>query len=485
MSRSVVFDRFGGPEVLRIVEEPVVEPAAGEARIRIEAFAVNPLDLMMRSGRAPVPVPLPHARLGVEGTGVVDALGPDVAGLEVGDPVILAAIPDASVRGSYAEHTTVPASRLIARPPGLGIEEAAAVLVAYPTAYGALVEKARMRPGDRVLISAASGAVGRAAIQIANHLGAVPIAVTRQAAKRDELLAFGAAAVVATDEQDVAAAVGAARRRHRARPGHGPRPAGARGHTLGGAPVGGPARCRRARRGAAAADRLRVRLRRRRRRPPPRRGRPSGREGLRQGLNHDSLLGVAYRSTERTEARRLAARERIVEAAHELIAADGYRAAGVAAVAAEAEVATGSVYRHFPSKADLFAEVFRRASQREVDAVSAALAEGGVTAGVETFARRALRGRRLAWALLAEPVDPVVEAERLVFRVAFRDAFAAALPAHVADRPLIAAALVGAIGEALVGPLSPSSDDIDEDHLVAALVAFALRSLSAEEPVPC
>jgi AcrR family transcriptional regulator len=195
---------------------------------------------------------------------------------------------------------------------------------------------------------------------------------------------------------------------------------------------------------------------------------------------------MAYRATERTEARRLAARERIVDAAHALIAADGYRAASVAAVATRAGVATGSVYRHFPSKADLFAEVFRRASQREVDAVAAALADGGVGAGVETFARRALRGRRLAWALLAEPVDPAVETERLAYRVAFRDAYAAALPDHVADRELIAAALVGAIGEALVGPLSPSDGATrDEDALVAALVAFALRAVSEQEPVPC
>lgn len=194
---------------------------------------------------------------------------------------------------------------------------------------------------------------------------------------------------------------------------------------------------------------------------------------------------MAYRATERTEARRLAARERIVDAAHALIAADGYRAAAVAAVARQAAVATGSVYRHFPSKADLFAEVFRRASQREVDAVTEALGTGGVAAGVETFARRALRGRRLAWALLAEPVDPAVEVERLIYRRAYRDAFAAVLPDHIADRELIAAALVGAIGEALVGPLSPSSDDTDADRLVAALVAFAVRAVSSEEPVPC
>ena len=207
MSRVVVFDEFGGPEVLHVAEEPAVGPAAGEVRVRIDAFAVNPLDQMMRSGTSPGPVQLPHARLGVEGTGVVDALGPGVTGLEIGDPVILAAIPDASVRGSYAEYTTVPASRVVARPAGLTVTEAAAVWVAYSTAYGALVEKAGMRPGDQVLITAASGGVGRAAMQIANQIGAVPIAVTRHTSKKDDLLAAGAAAVVATDEANVAEAV--------------------------------------------------------------------------------------------------------------------------------------------------------------------------------------------------------------------------------------------------------------------------------------
>jgi AcrR family transcriptional regulator len=194
---------------------------------------------------------------------------------------------------------------------------------------------------------------------------------------------------------------------------------------------------------------------------------------------------VAYRPTERTEARRVAARERIAAAAQELIAHGGYREASIAAVATRAGVATGTVYRHFPSKAELFAEVFRRASQREVDAVAAATATGGVAAGVETFARRALRGRRLAWALLAEPVDPAVEAERLAFRRAFRDAFAAALPAHVAEPELVAAALVGAIGEALVGPLSPTGAARDADALVRTLVDFSLRSIQDREPAPC
>jgi AcrR family transcriptional regulator len=202
---------------------------------------------------------------------------------------------------------------------------------------------------------------------------------------------------------------------------------------------------------------------------------------------------VAYRSTQRTEAHRTATRERIVHAAHALIARGGYREAQVASVAAGAGVATGSVYRHFPSKADLFAEVFRRASQREVDATrAAAQAAGGpasqrLAAAVETFARRALRGRRLAWALLAEPVDPAVEAERLAFRRAYAADFARVLRDGVAagelapqNVELTAAALVGALGEALVGPLSPIEDDVDADALVADLVTFCLRAVTEE-----
>src|SRR5258706_4828882 len=123
---------------------------------------------------------------------------------------------------------------------------------------------------------------------------------------------------------------------------------------------------------------------------------------------------MAYRTTERTEARRAETRERIVTSARELIAEGGYVAAQIAAVADRAGVAVGTVYRHFPSKSDLFAEVFREASQHEVDAMAAAVhASSGtaaerVAAGVEVFARRALRGRRLTWALLAQPVDPSV-----------------------------------------------------------------------------
>jgi AcrR family transcriptional regulator len=190
------------------------------------------------------------------------------------------------------------------------------------------------------------------------------------------------------------------------------------------------------------------------------------------------------------------ARARIVRAALELVRHGGYREASVAAVAAGARVATGTVYRHFPSKAELFAEVFRVASQHEVDAVAEAADRPGpaaarVALAVETFARRALRGRRLAWALIAEPVDPAVEAERLAFRRAYADAFASALKDGVAsgelpdqEVALVATALVGAIGEALVGPTSPTASHLDEEALVAGLVRFCLRSITDTKEGP-
>ncbi len=202
---------------------------------------------------------------------------------------------------------------------------------------------------------------------------------------------------------------------------------------------------------------------------------------------------MAYRPTARTEARRAEVRERIVRAARDLIAQGGYAEARVAAVAERAGVATGTVYRYFPSKAELFAEVFRRASQREVDAMAeATLADGRPAAeraatAAELWARRALRARRLAYSLLAEPVDPLVEAERLAFRRAYRDVIAALIADGVAagelprqDPETTAAALVGALGEALVGPLSPAGGEVDPDVLVAQLVSFWLRALGAE-----
>lgn len=207
MSKVIVFDQLGAPEVLHPVDEEPLAPSEGEVRVRIEAFAVNPLDTMLRTGALPVPVRLPHARTGVEATGVVDAVGPGVRAFSVGDPVVVTAVPDSDVRGTAAEYTTLPSSTLIRRPARLSVVEAAAVWVGFSTAYGALVTVAGLRAGDSVLVTGASGSVGRAAVQIAARLGARAIAITRDPAKTDALLALGAAEVVVSGRDDVPAAV--------------------------------------------------------------------------------------------------------------------------------------------------------------------------------------------------------------------------------------------------------------------------------------
>ncbi len=205
---------------------------------------------------------------------------------------------------------------------------------------------------------------------------------------------------------------------------------------------------------------------------------------------------MPYRRTPRVEARLTASRERILAAALAIVAEHGYAGCSVAAVAREAGVATGSVYRHFPSKADLVSEVFRTASQREVDAVAraAALEEtaaAAVAAAVRTFAGRALRAPRMAYALLAEPVHPAVDAERLVFRRAYAESFARLITHGIAsgelpgqDVTVSAAALVGALGEALVAPLAAdaatgSGSGPERDDAIESLIAFSQRSIGA------
>ena len=208
------------------------------------------------------------------------------------------------------------------------------------------------------------------------------------------------------------------------------------------------------------------------------------------------FLAVPYRPTHRTEARKAATRERIAAAALDQVAAGGYSSASVQAVAGRAGVAVGTVYRHFPSKADLFAEVFRRAAERELDVVTAVAAADGrpaaerVAAAAEAFCRRALAGPVLAYALIAEPVDPAVESERLRLRRGYRDVFAELLDEGVEsgelephDTSTVAAALVGALGEALVGPLSPGHRQRRDEALIAAIVNFTLNAFPRKERI--
>ncbi|HET9137815.1 TetR/AcrR family transcriptional regulator [Actinophytocola sp.] len=197
---------------------------------------------------------------------------------------------------------------------------------------------------------------------------------------------------------------------------------------------------------------------------------------------------MAYRRTAAVQARLDAARGAILRAAIGLLTEHGYAGCSVAAVAGRAGVATGTVYRHFPTKAHLVTEVFREAAGREVAAVGAAIRQPGPVAGritalIETFAGRAFKSPRLAYALLAEPVDPAVDAERLVFRRAYRDLVAATVADGVAtgvlppqNPDITAAALVGAIAEALVGPLAAGAAEVDT---IPSLITFAHRATGA------
>ena len=177
-------------------------------------------------------------------------------------------------------------------------------------------------------------------------------------------------------------------------------------------------------------------------------------------------------------------REAIVAAAHAQVAEDRYASASVVAVARRAGVATGTVYRYFPSKAVLFAVVFRRAAGAELELIGGILDAPGpvrerLAAAIEAFARRALAAPTLVYALMAEPVDPAIEAERLASKRAWRALFAAVLREGMEagdlaaiDPEVAAAALVGGMQEALLLP--PGAG---HEALVASLVSFSTNAV--------
>ena len=206
MARVVRFYRTGGPEVLQIDTVDTLEPGAGEVRIRVKALGLNRAESMFRCGMY-LEEPQFPSRLGYEAAGIVDAVGPAVDGLSIGDAV--STIPSFSQGryGVYGDVVVVPARAVAKHPASLSWEEAAAIWMQYLTAYGALVDIAKLTPGEAVLIPAASSSVGIAAIQIANLVGATPIALTRTEGKRPTLTRLGAAHVVASGTQDLVAEV--------------------------------------------------------------------------------------------------------------------------------------------------------------------------------------------------------------------------------------------------------------------------------------
>jgi AcrR family transcriptional regulator len=199
---------------------------------------------------------------------------------------------------------------------------------------------------------------------------------------------------------------------------------------------------------------------------------------------------MVYRQTDKALQRLADKRARILAAARDLVADGGWAAAQVDSVAVAAGVATGSVYRYWSSKAELCAEIVGTVSAREVGIVAAvADADGApvekLEAAIRTFAGRALRGRRLAFALIAEPVDPEVETVRLDYRAQLARCFERVLREGIMrgafpplDPAVAAACIVGAFMEALVGPLAPSkgTGPRADRALVDQITQFCLRA---------
>jgi NADPH:quinone reductase-like Zn-dependent oxidoreductase len=204
MAKVVRFHAFGGPDVLRVEDVDVGEPGCDEVRIRVHAIGLNRVDSLYRGGNF-LPAAFP-SKIGYEAAGIIEAVGPGVTGFGVGDRVAVLYGLSMQDYGTYGEAILYPGDRLIRVPDGQSLVEAAASWMQYGTAY-ALVAIAGIGAGDPVVITAASSSVGLAAIQIASAHRAVPIAVTTSAGKAAALKAHGAAHVLVSTEEDVAARI--------------------------------------------------------------------------------------------------------------------------------------------------------------------------------------------------------------------------------------------------------------------------------------
>ena len=206
MPKTILFHALGGPENLKLEDQPTRAPEQGEVRLKVEAAGLNRAELMFLAGHYHEKPQLP-SRIGYEVMGTVEAVGPGVDASWVGKRV--GTVPGYSMNknGALGEEAVVPAHWLVEHPEKLLPAEGAAVWMQYLTAYDALIKQGKAAQGDFVLITAASSSVGLAAIQMAKAEGATAIAATRRSNKRDALLAEGADHVIATEEEDLAARV--------------------------------------------------------------------------------------------------------------------------------------------------------------------------------------------------------------------------------------------------------------------------------------
>jgi NADPH:quinone reductase-like Zn-dependent oxidoreductase len=212
MSRIVRFEQYGGPEVLKIFDEPLKEPGPGEVRLKVEAIGLNRAEVMLRTGKY-VTVPEFPARIGIEAAGVVDAIGAEVTDISVGEHVSAVPflswdrwgnwIPDSVIKyGVYGDSGIVPAWTVARNPEGTSATDAAAAWCQYLTAWGGLIDFAHLNDQSIVVVSAASSSAALGAIQIAKSEGALTIAATRTLAKRQSILKAGADYVIVTDTEN-------------------------------------------------------------------------------------------------------------------------------------------------------------------------------------------------------------------------------------------------------------------------------------------
>lgn len=188
--RAVVVRAFGGPDALVVEDRPDPVPGPGEVLVRVGAVAVNFVDTVVIAGRYQFRPALPFTP-GKGPAGTVAAIGPDVSRFQVGDRVLAMA-----EIGGYAELAIAPADQCYALPPSMSFADAAAMSLAYDTAWFALHERGRLKPGETVLVLGATGAVGFAAMQLARAAGARVLAGVSSSAKSALALEYGADAAI-------------------------------------------------------------------------------------------------------------------------------------------------------------------------------------------------------------------------------------------------------------------------------------------------
>jgi NADPH:quinone reductase-like Zn-dependent oxidoreductase len=206
MVKIVQFSEFGGPEVLQFIEKDLGKPNAGEVKLAVKAIGLNRAETMLREDQYIFSPKLP-SRLGYDASAEVIEVGSNVSNFSVGDRVITIPAFSQSKNGVYGEEAIVPENACWSWPEGLSAEEAACVGTNYTTVYFGLKNVGRLNSGDTVLLTAATGGVGFAAIEIAKEMKTTVIATTRKQNKVQALLDAGADHVIVTGVEDLVSRV--------------------------------------------------------------------------------------------------------------------------------------------------------------------------------------------------------------------------------------------------------------------------------------